>query len=316
MTRDQLGRRYNLIFGTLQTGRCLNSAKVARWYGKQDVDTRSTLERTEPFTWLKHLAKRDNKFSDRSHWFISALIAEEYMRTNSRHDLVTMIPEHGPLRKGFYEPPASPSFIHSAPVTARISIHDIPDRPHVRKSHSEDRLTFQPRVNSSHPSLEIDTHTSHESSFSSLPVGSSLTRPASAAQGHEVPSQLIATSLHLPGNQSLDHSRLDGSDHGDLRNHESPITNPDVNIKVVGASDASDEVPSGEGVTLQLTAPLPLNENVSKSQTAISPTRSRPAVSSRLRTRVSPPFPDRKLKSSEVQQREDDEQKTYDTKVR
>ncbi|KAG6885265.1 hypothetical protein C0993_003955 [Termitomyces sp. T159_Od127] len=323
MTRDQLERRYNLIFGMLPTGRCLNNAKIVRWYGKQDVSTRSTFERTEPFTWLKHLENRDNKSMDRSIWFISALIAEEYLRTNNQHESVATIPKHDPFREGFHEPPASPPFIHSqlASVTSRISLNDFPGRPYVRKSTFEDRLTFQPRINSARTSLEVDTRRSHDSSLSSLPVGSSLNLPASptkrSGKPQEVPSQPIPISLDLPVSQSMEHFRLDESDHGDSGNQKSPKRSPDMNIKVVGISDELEEVPNGTGITLQLTAPPPSNADVAKSQSVPSPAHSRPAISSRLRTHVSLPSADRTPKSSEAQQqREADEQKAYDAKVR
>ncbi|KNZ75028.1 hypothetical protein J132_05318 [Termitomyces sp. J132] len=120
ITQDQLGRRYHLIFDILSTGKSPNIAKVARWYGQQDTSMRNALERAEPFTWLKHLEKRDRRPTDRSPWHISALIAEQYLRTVNRHDSMTTIPEESP-GKSFHESPTTRVSLPSAPKAFKSS---------------------------------------------------------------------------------------------------------------------------------------------------------------------------------------------------
>ncbi|KAG6862141.1 hypothetical protein C0995_004223 [Termitomyces sp. Mi166 len=323
ITQDQLGRRYNLVFGILSSGKPPNLAEVARWCGQQDASTRNALQKAEPFTWLKHLEKRDNKSIDHSPWHISALIAEEYLRTRSRHDSMTTIPEDPPLHEGFHESPTSSLLIDSqlAPVTSHTSSNHILGPSLVERSSFEDGLTFEPRVNSTRTSLEVDTRKSHDSSFSSLPVGISSFVPASPTSGRgrpqHGPSQPIPTFLDLTKDQSSEHLRSKGSDPGGLRHQKSPTTRLDTNVKITSASDESEEeAPHGAGITLQLTAASSSDADVPKLQTLHPSARLRPAVFRRRRARVSLPSTGRISKLSAVQQQEADEQKAYEAKVR
>ncbi len=75
ITSRQLGRRYQLIYESLGSKNSLNLAKVTRWYSSQPDVSRRSLERAEPFTWLKHLDKLSGK-SIRSPWHVTALITE------------------------------------------------------------------------------------------------------------------------------------------------------------------------------------------------------------------------------------------------
>ncbi|KAH0590996.1 hypothetical protein H2248_001107 [Termitomyces sp. 'cryptogamus'] len=319
ITQDQLGRRYHLIFDILSTGKSPNIAKVARWYGQQDTSMRNALERAEPFTWLKHLEKRDRRPTDRSPWHISALIAEQYLRTVNRHDSMTTIPEESP-GKSFHESPTSSPFIHSQPAssTSRVQLNPV-HSPFVRKLFFEDGLTFEPRVNSTSTSLETDTRRSPRSSFSSLPVVSSLTVPASPTRGRGQPQDgpLMSTFLDLPKNQSLERSRSEESDHAELKSQKSGVTSSDVNIKIISASDVSEKaVPHGVGITLQLTSPSSSN-GVNEPQTVHPPVQPHPVISGRRRTRVSLPSAPKAFKSSRArQQREADEYKAYSVKTR
>ncbi|KAJ3872480.1 hypothetical protein F5051DRAFT_480309 [Lentinula edodes] len=138
ITADQIGRRYNLIYTSFLTpGSTLlpnhqsditttsasassasetdikefNLLKVSKWYSAQDPLVRSSLEKAEPFIWLKHLEKKrnlkqpkgeegqkdkagreeDNVKEDptatttttRLPWHLSALIMEEYILAQS-----------------------------------------------------------------------------------------------------------------------------------------------------------------------------------------------------------------------------------------
>ncbi|KAF9245759.1 hypothetical protein BU15DRAFT_85454 [Melanogaster broomeanus] len=75
---EQLGRRYNVVYGSIANEDPVNLAKIARWYAGSGTETRAWLDSAEPLTWLKHLLNRRGK--QRSEWHISALIMEEYVK--------------------------------------------------------------------------------------------------------------------------------------------------------------------------------------------------------------------------------------------
>ncbi|KAG6840917.1 hypothetical protein C0991_003259 [Blastosporella zonata] len=281
---------------------------------------RHALEKAEPFTWLKHLEKPSTKPEERPFWHITALIAEEYLRTRIRHDFMTTIPED---REGSYESQVSPSFIDSqlAPITSRTSSNHVLGPSLVRKLSFENGLTFEPRINSARTSLELEPYRSHESSFSSLPFGLSSTSPNSPTSGrgrpHEITTLPMATVSGRPKNRSFEQLLSEESDRGDLKNQKSPAPSS-MNIKVISASDGSDdEAPrgAGAGITLQLTAPTPSDADDPKPQTARPSALSR---SGRRRIRVSLPSADRTSKASEVQQQqqEADAERVHEAKIR
>ncbi|KAG6911620.1 hypothetical protein DXG01_011923 [Tephrocybe rancida] len=322
LTQDQLGRRYHLVYGLLATGQSPNIAKVARWYGQQELSARHALEEAEPFTWLKHLEKRGTRPTERPFWHLSALIAEEYIHSRSRPDSMTTIPEDSPLQEDAYESPASNSFNNSqpAPIASRGSSSHMLGPSLARKLSSEDELTFEPRVNSTRTSLELETRRSHESSFSSLPIGLSATSPNPPTSVHRRPREITPLYLSTPSNRPKHRSSeplSEESDPGDVKNQKSPFTSPDMDIQVISASDGSnDEASRGAGITLQLTAPTPSDVNVPKSRTTHS-ARSRPLLLGSRRARVSLPSADRTSKSSEVQQQQEaDAEKAHEAKIR
>ncbi|KIL00977.1 hypothetical protein PAXRUDRAFT_112986, partial [Paxillus rubicundulus Ve08.2h10] len=75
---EQLGRRYNVIYGSISSGGPVNLAKIARWYAGSGAQTRAWLDSAEPLTWLKHLL--DRRGNRRTDWHMSALIMEEYVK--------------------------------------------------------------------------------------------------------------------------------------------------------------------------------------------------------------------------------------------
>jgi hypothetical protein len=88
-----LGRRYKLVYGPLASKQVpLNLVQIARWFETQDETVRKSLEKTEPFTWLKHLDKGTFK-SSRSSRYLSALIMEEYVQAQNLWDRMQTISE-------------------------------------------------------------------------------------------------------------------------------------------------------------------------------------------------------------------------------
>lgn len=86
ITGEQLERRYKLIYEPLASKQVsLNLVQIARWFETQDEPVRKSLEKAEPFTWLKHLDKGISK-SSRSSRYLSALIMEEYVHAQKLWD--------------------------------------------------------------------------------------------------------------------------------------------------------------------------------------------------------------------------------------
>ncbi|KAH7880899.1 uncharacterized protein C8R40DRAFT_1261516 [Lentinula edodes] len=174
ITADQIGRRYNLIYTSLLTpGSTLlpnhqsditttsasetdikefNLLKVSKWYSAQDPLVRSSLEKAEPFIWLKHLEKKrnlkqpkgeeghkdkaggeeDNVKEDpsattttRLPWHLSALIMEEYILAQSAKNH-SHFPAFPVRNIPHLQPPLKP--INPNPYAAR-SMRSIPEHP-------------------------------------------------------------------------------------------------------------------------------------------------------------------------------------------
>lgn len=99
ITSEQLGRRYKLIYESLASKQApLNLIQIARWFGTQDELVRKSLEKAEPFTWLKHLDKGTSK-SSRSSRYLSALIMEEYVHAQSLWGRLQVISGDSPILK-------------------------------------------------------------------------------------------------------------------------------------------------------------------------------------------------------------------------
>ncbi|KAJ4472654.1 hypothetical protein C8R41DRAFT_849798 [Lentinula lateritia] len=183
ITADQIGRRYNLIYSSLLTPgstllpnhqsdittttasassasetdiKELNLLKVSKWYSAQDPLVRSSLEKAEPFIWLKHLEKKrnlkqpkgeegqkdktggeeDNVKEDltaaattttttRLPWHLSALIMEEYILAQSAKNH-SHFPAFPVRNIPHLHPP--PKSTNSTPYAAR-SMRSIPEHP-------------------------------------------------------------------------------------------------------------------------------------------------------------------------------------------
>ncbi|KAJ3867181.1 hypothetical protein EV359DRAFT_35046, partial [Lentinula novae-zelandiae] len=184
ITADQIGRRYNLIYSSLLTPgstllpnhqsdittttasasassasetdiKELNLLKVSKWYSAQDPLVRSSLEKAEPFIWLKHLEKKRNlkqpkgeegnkdkpgeeedhvkedptaattTTTTRLPWHLSALIMEEYILAQSAKNH-SHFPAFPVRNIPHLHPP--PKSTNSTPYAAR-SMRSIPEHP-------------------------------------------------------------------------------------------------------------------------------------------------------------------------------------------
>ncbi|KAF8078854.1 hypothetical protein FPV67DRAFT_82266 [Lyophyllum atratum] len=321
ITHDQLGRRYNLAYDFLSAGTPLNIAKVAQWYRRQDTLIRSALEKAEPFTWMKHLDRRGIQPPERSPWYLSALITEEYIQAQTQHVPMSTIPEDFLIRAISPDIP-SPMHAQLSRITSGTSSNRVLEPSVARKAPFEDSVTFEPRIDSSRTSLELALHRSHVSSVSSLPVGFPSTAPSSPTTNRFLPPQSGVTKSDCPSASVEQLPSADSDKSIPSGSRASAVVSPDLNIKVVAAGDESDDdAPRRVGITLQLTAPTPSDVDSPHSQVIRSPTQEsrRPAdrVPGRRRLRVSLPSTDRATRSSDARQRQEaDEQKAHEVKAR
>ena len=113
ITGEQLRRRYKLIYEPLASKQApLNLVQIARWFETQDEPVRKSLEKAEPFTWLKHLDKGTFK-PPRSSRHLSALIMEDYVHTQNLWDRMQTISEDSPVSE-----PVGPILL--SPVSSRF----------------------------------------------------------------------------------------------------------------------------------------------------------------------------------------------------
>ena len=162
ITADQLRRRYDILYGSLRSGSApLNIASIARWNGELDGLLRTSFEKTEPFTWLKHLDKAGTKPSTRLMWHLNALIVEEYC-----HSLTIQIKPD--LDDGDYVDPASilarnqGTELSSRHSPNRVSLRYSLDPSLSRKLSLEGQVSFEPRAESIRESQEGDSRRSIE----------------------------------------------------------------------------------------------------------------------------------------------------------
>ncbi|KAF9040472.1 hypothetical protein BDZ89DRAFT_1156684 [Hymenopellis radicata] len=145
--------------------------KVSRWYGSQDVIVRSSLEKAEPFTWLKHLDLRGVKGQIRMPWHLTALIMEEYLQALTRHGRITTImedPSSPPTSPNMSPSPYPPSVLPNFPMSSRGSSHSALGPSLTRYTSNEGRVSFEPLIESNRNSLEITSRKSADSIYSSI----------------------------------------------------------------------------------------------------------------------------------------------------
>lgn len=133
IVKEQLGRQYNVVFGSVVNGDPINLCQVVRWYSNSTSDTRNWLDSAEQLMWLKHLS--DHRRKDRSKWHTSALLMEEYMRS----------------RKSTGHAPHSPDS-ERHPVPFALSPDTSPRTSASRVLLSEGHVSFSPLVDHSHDS--------------------------------------------------------------------------------------------------------------------------------------------------------------------
>lgn len=152
ITREQLGRRYRLLSEHANEPQPFHHLAIARWYSSVNRTVKQSLEKSEPFSWLKHLERGSTK-KERSAWHLSALVMEEYVHRQEPSSGMPTIPEAStPLSEDWDEPTSS--------ISSPTYNGELP---------SPDAISFEPRRDSLELTQQRRTKTSTDSG-SSLPV--------------------------------------------------------------------------------------------------------------------------------------------------
>ena len=205
ITGEQLGRRYKLIYEPLASKQVpLNLVQIARWFETQDEPVRKSLEKAEPFTWLKHLDKGTLK-SSRSSRYLSSLILEEYVHAQNIWDRVQTISEDSPVLES-----ESQSFLPSSKVTNA-------------------GISFKPKATGT-TTIDAGSRRSPESTFSSVASGSSFFGPNLSRLKEEV--------IERP-ETSDDTSSSNGSVSSDNGPSQLLIPVPDVSLQPPSSEDVA-----------------------------------------------------------------------------
>ena len=262
ITRDQLERRYNLIYNAIGANEApVNIAEIVRWYSAQRQEARNALEKAEPFTWLKHLDKRAPKVN-RSPRHLSALIMEEY--SHAQHDQGRM----QTILEG------------STTLDSTTSYPRSPDPPSRGASHAQssslsttmitdDRISFEPFGESRRRSLDVDSRKSGKSASNSAHSGSSDARvlplsPVLSQANHSDKDPRNRFTSNRTGPSSSCSS--DSSDDSYLRLREplNSLTVPEVSL----------QPPSSEALAASNLDPIPLSVNSSTGSSGSSQKKS------------------------------------------
>lgn len=330
ITSEQLGRRYNLVYGVLSVGSSpLNIARVARWYGSQEPVVRGSLEKAEPFTWLKHLDKHNARPSERSPRHLSALIMEEYIHAQLHHDPMKTIPEDFAVHNSTPDVSISPSLVNSQLflVPSRASSHYSADYSSTRQQSSEGQISFEPHVRSTRNSLEAESVQSGKSSHSSI-----ISRPSSSAiyptstrfQTHDfTPPKKLAYGLDevsfSPKDYPSVHSELDEYKHE--AKSSSVDSRPGSEIKVIISEEPLEVTPNVEPETTRPSLATVLVDDIHEPLPPPSPQSYRHGTTDRAPPRRRgltslPPSYRLSGRSESIQQQEADEGTAHEHKTR
>jgi len=190
ITAEQLGRRYNLIYGQqLSVPESFSLLKVAKWYAEQNNLVKVSLENVEPFTWLKHFEKGNLRPQDRIPWHLSALVMEEFLNTSLPKPELK-ISEIQPTQESSPDLSLSPNLSVNLPGPSRTSSRFSLGPSLSRHISADGRISFEPLLEPVRTSLE--SRRSAESVVSSLVSASSAQHRAVAA----LPSP-ASSRLHL-----------------------------------------------------------------------------------------------------------------------
>jgi len=262
ITSDQLGRRYKLIYNAIETNKApFNLAEIVRWYGAQQQEVRNSLEKKEPFSWLKHLDKRVSK-ANRSPRHLSALVMEEFYHAQQNRGRIQTILEDLTMTM----PDSTTSYSRKAgshSFSPQGALHT--QTPPLSTSlTTDDPISFEPFADSKRRSLDAHSRKSAESAPNSIRSGSSKAFPLSPeTTGVNDSDKKIRSHLRA---RSPNSSSPDFSDDSDSRLLEPLhfLTIPKVSL----------QPPSSEALASSTLEPIPLSINPSTGSSGSSQKKS------------------------------------------
>ncbi|KAH8119878.1 hypothetical protein DFH11DRAFT_1499342 [Phellopilus nigrolimitatus] len=147
ITRDQLQRRYAVLNASSMPNSNLNLASIARWFSKQDGVVKALIDEAEPFSWLRHLLnKRGNVQRQRSPWNLSALIVDEYVRSNSNADFTHSLSQNSSMVDVVSNAGSAPVTKVKRSLSRPTSFRSV-DHISMRRK-SDDLISFEPMIHS------------------------------------------------------------------------------------------------------------------------------------------------------------------------
>ncbi|KAG2156659.1 uncharacterized protein EDB93DRAFT_1079400 [Suillus bovinus] len=219
---DQLGRRYNLVYNSMSNEDPINLAKAARWYADSDPGVQAWLDSAEPLTWLKHLLGKNG--GKRSKWHLSALIAEEYVKSNRINSSLPIIRDDSTSARGGSLPSDVSLILPSYPfhpIRSSPSLHHFFGDSLRRIRSSDGQISFEPRIDSVRSSIDGDYKSAAEKSRALRHLIPALIDPANSIASTTSPYRRQsspgglspASSRHLPFAQRIQRRQVE-SDEG------------------------------------------------------------------------------------------------------
>lgn len=219
---DQLGRRYNLVYNSISNEDPINLAKAARWYAESDQGAQAWLDSAEPLTWLKHLL--DKNGGKRSKWHLSALIMEEYIKSNRIDSSLPIIRDDSTSARGGSLPSDASLILPSYPfhpIRSSPSLHHSFGDSLRRIRSSDGQISFEPRIDSAHNSINGDYKSADEKSRglrhvipALVDAAHSIASTTSPYRRQSSPGGLSpASSQHIPFTQRIRRRQVE-SDEG------------------------------------------------------------------------------------------------------
>lgn len=295
ITSDQLARRYNLIYDSLgRTGYTLNLVAVSRWYRSRPETVRTSLEKSEPFTWLKHLENRSLK-TTRSPWHLTALIINEYIQSEGRQAHMQTIPEDSTVLdpKISLTRTRSPSFISASRTRALSSSLSM-------RIPADDQISFEPLVETNRSSLDAVSRRSIESRPNSVHSGSSnagishLSPISTRSNDDVIKAVFTRRTLDRPRSSG---SSLSGSSDEDIPDKDVPPSLIVPALSIQPPSSENTPLPDSDPISVTLTVShesstsqvkptlSPANRSLSSLKTSLKPLPARKPPSNNNRPR-------------------------------
>ncbi|KAK0208815.1 hypothetical protein DFS33DRAFT_1372074 [Desarmillaria ectypa] len=188
ITANQLERQYRLIYNSVASdspSSPYDILKVARWWGNINVMTRTIIEQSEPFTWLRHLDTRKMPVQQlHMPWHLTALIMEEYLSAAAVANRmstqvppfpstipapnfsISTIPENSTTLSPYSSSSPDPSDA-ALPLSSRASSHYSLGPSLTRIKSADGRVSFEPLMEPVRDSLEVASRRSGDSALSS-----------------------------------------------------------------------------------------------------------------------------------------------------